>query len=305
MKNGTSAELQRILNDTRDEIAFDKSRQSPKRIRRMINDAPAIISFYEAISSGQGMIAEIKDRSPSQGTMLHQNVEDAPYAYKKSSLVKAISVLTNRSNFGAKNGVKTLLDIKARASKPVLRKDFIFDEYQVYQARAYGADAILLMANILEKDEVRRLSDLAFELKMDVLFETHCPGELAELPSTANIIGINCRNFNGNGLQPSSFKMAKFLRQWIGVQHDNSINVSRFEYLNDIPAHAIKIAESGVTSKNCAEVFSMGFNAVLVGTSLLMDKRGVSAALHDFEMTMKGSEKKPARPFQSFQPVTA
>ena len=161
------------------------------------------------------------------------------------------------------------------------------------------------MVNILEKEEVRRLSDLAFDLGMDVLFETHCPDELAELPPTAKIIGINCRNFNGNGLQPSSFKMAKFLRQWMGVQHDNSVNVSRFEYLGDIPAHALKIAESGVTSKNCAEVFSMGFNSILVGTSLLMDKRGVAAALHDFEMTLKGVQKKVSHTVPSFQPVTA
>ena len=82
MKNGISAELQRILNDTREEIAFDKSRHSPKRIRQMVNRAPAIISFYDAISSGQGMIAEIKDRSPSQGTMLHKNVEDIRPHYK-------------------------------------------------------------------------------------------------------------------------------------------------------------------------------------------------------------------------------
>lgn len=304
MKN-VSATLRKILADTQAEVAMDKSKQSPKRIRRMISDAAPVISFSEAIAGGLGIIAEIKDRSPSQGAMRHQNIEEAPTVYKKSNFVKAISVLTNRSNFGAKNGCKTLEYIKGRTSKPVLRKDFIFDEYQVYQARAYGADAILLMANILEKDEIHRLSNLAFDLGMEVLFETHKSHELEELPPTANIIGINCRNFDSNGLQPNSFKMAKFLRQWIGVQHDNSINVSRFDYLEAIPKHAIKIAESGVTSKNCAQVFEMGFDAILVGTSLLMDKRGVAEALHDFEVAIKSTKVKAFRSSHSFEPVAA
>lgn len=300
-----SATLRDILTDTQVEIAMDKSKQSPKRIRRMISDAPPIISFSDAISNGRGIIAEIKDRSPSQGAMRHQNVDEAPTAYKKCSLVKAISVLTNRSNFGSKNGCKTLEEIKDRTGKAILRKDFIIDEYQVYQARAYGADAILLMANILEKEEIHRLSNVAFDLGMDVLFETHKPHEIDELPETAKIIGINCRNFDSNGLQPNSFKMAKFLRQWIGVQKDNSVSVSRFDYLKDIPNHAIKIAESGVTSKNCLQVFEMGFDAILVGTSLLMDGRGVGAALHDFEVAMNSGKSKVTNSARSFEPVAA
>ncbi len=304
MKN-VSTTLRRILNDTQAELAFDKSKESPKRIRRMINDAPAVISFSEAISHGRCLIAEIKERSPSQGAMRSENVNEAPTAYKKCSLVKAISVLTNRSNFGSTKGVKTLEEIKARTGKPVLRKDFIFDEYQVYQARAYGADAILLMANILEKEEISRLSGIAFELGMDVLFETHSPHELDEIPTEAKIIGINCRNFDSNGLKPNSFKVAKFLRQWLGVQHDNSVNVSRFGYLGNIPTHAIKVAESGVNGKNCSQVFDMGFESVLVGTSLLMDKRGVSAALHDFEISVKGIKAKASNSVRGFEPVAA
>jgi indole-3-glycerol phosphate synthase len=302
MKKGISTTLQRILNDTLEEISFDKSKESPKRVRRMISDAPPVNSFSKALSGGCAIIAEIKERSPSQGAMRHQNVQEAPREYRKSPFVKAVSVLTNRSNFGAKNGVKTIQDIRNRVSKPILRKDFILEEYQVYQARAYGADAILLMANILEKEEVKELSSLACDLGMDVLFETHRSQELDELPETANIIGINCRNFDSNGLQPNSFKVAKFLRQWLGIQKDNSVNVSRFEYLNDISNHALKVAESGVTANNCAEVFSMGFDAILVGTSLLMDKRGVAAALYDFEMAIKGSKIKSAIQASTFQP---
>jgi indole-3-glycerol phosphate synthase len=306
MKKAISSTLQKILNDTLDEVRFDKANQSLKQVRRLANTAPPVNSFSKALSSGYAVIAEIKNCSPSQGAMRHQNVEAAPLEYKKSPIVKAVSVLTNRSNFGADwgRGLKILSDIRARVSKPILRKDFIFEEYQVYQARAYGADAILLMANILEKEEIKGLSALAFELGMEVLFETHRPEELEQLPESANVIGINCRNFDSNGLQPNSFKVSKFLRQWMGIQKDNSVSISRFEYLNKIPKQVLRVAESGVTAENCANVFSRGFDSILVGTSLLMDRRGVGAALHDFEVAIRGIKSK-SRAIQELEPVPA
>jgi indole-3-glycerol phosphate synthase len=283
MKSGISQTLHKILLDTREEIACDKSRQSLKRLKHMKGDAPPILSFSKALASGRGLIAEIKERSPSQGKMRSQNFLGAPAAYKSSRLVKAVSVLTNRTHFGENMKLEFLKTIKERVSKPVLRKDFIIDEYQVYQARAYGADAILLMANILDSNEMKKLSHLAFELGMEVLFETHRVSELEEIPEGAKIIGINCRNFD--------VKIEKFFRQWLGAQRDTSVNIKRFGYVEKIPDHFIKVAESGVTAENCEEVFSLGFDSVLVGTSLLMDTRGIKAALSDFESAITGSRK--------------
>jgi indole-3-glycerol phosphate synthase len=171
-----------------------------------------------------------------------------------------------------------LRQIKESAGKPVLRKDFITDEYQIYQARAYGADAILLMANILDREQMHALSNVAFDLGMDVLFETHCAEELEQLPESAVVIGINSRNF-GSG----SFRLARFLRQLRWTKEDKTVNTSRFEYADRLPQKSIKVAESGVTAENCATIFSMGFQAILVGTSLLMDGRGVAEALKDFQ----------------------
>src|SRR5438552_4593172 len=125
--------------------------------------------------------------------MRAENVADAVQAYKLSPVVRAISVLTSWTNFGAAMTVGRLAAIKQEIAKPVLRKDFMLEEYQVYQARAYGADAILLMVNIVDRDQLRRLSDLAFELGLDVLFETHTPAELEDVPENAKIIGINSR----------------------------------------------------------------------------------------------------------------
>jgi len=280
MKPNLSTTLQQILLDTEKETHWSRSRQSLKRVKQMVNDAPPVRSFRRALSSGSALIAEIKERSPSQGRMLRENFRQAPHAYKESRIVRAISVLTNRTHFGQEMRIEKLARMRDVTSKPVLRKDFITDEYQVYQSRAHGADAILLMANILNAEELRRLSDLAFEIGLDVLFETHCLADLEDLPENAVMIGINCRNFNS---KPSQFRMAKLLRQWLWAQSDRSVNPARFEYASQLPSNAIKIAESGVTAKNCANVFAMGFHCALVGTSLLMDRRGVKAALEDFE----------------------
>jgi indole-3-glycerol phosphate synthase len=286
MRANMSATLREITADTMREIEQDKSRESLGELKQRAKDAAPLISFASALAHGNALIAEIKECSPSQGKMRPENVANAAKAYKRSPIVKAISVLTSWNNFGENMRVGRMREVKEFAAKPVLRKDFIIEEYQVHQARAYGADAILLMANVVEAAEMRRLSDVAFELGMDVLFETHCAEELDELPSTAKIIGINCRNFEG-GLSTSNFTVARFLRQWVGLKRDRSVNTERFGYASKLPGHVIKVAESGVSADNCREVLAFGFQAILVGTSLLMDERGISAALHDFESEMQ------------------
>ena len=238
MKAEISATLRRILADTRREIAEDKSRKSLTELMPMVRDAAPVISFFASLSGGNALIAEIKEQSPSQGKMRPQNVAEAIAAYKSSPVVKAISVLTSWRHFGQNMRVERIQPIKEETGKPVLRKEFILEEYQVYQARAYGADAILLMANILDGGELRRLSDLAFELGMEVLFETHCAGELEELPETARIIGINSRNFEG-GWRASNFRVSRFLRQRLGTKRDPSVDTQRFEYAAKVPGRAI------------------------------------------------------------------
>src|SRR5437764_11514449 len=121
---------------------------------------------------------------------------------------------------------------------------------------------MLLMANSLDRDELQRLSEVAFELSMDVLFETHCPAELDDLPSNAKIIGINSRSFEG-GLSLRNFKIATFMRKWLGTARDHSVNLDRFNYIAKVPAQKIKVAESGISAANCRQVFSLGFHSIL------------------------------------------
>lgn len=275
-----SGALQRMVGDARRETAEAQAIRPLADIRRMTADAPPLHSFYSALAGDFGLIAEIKDCSPSMGEMLASNVARAPEAYRESRVVRAISVLTNRTNFGREMTMDRLRRIKLATQKPVLRKDFMVDSYQVYEARAFGADAILLMANILSKTEMEPLFGLAQELGMDVLFETHKPEEIQRIPAGAKIYGINCRSFESDlnfELSRGSRKVGKALGK------DLTIDFSRFDYCNDLPADALKIAESGVNPDNCLQVRDAGFHSILVGTSLLIGPEAIDSVLHKFE----------------------
>src|SRR5262249_30951449 len=139
MKTEISKTIREILADTATEIEQDKSRQSVKRLKHLMRDAIPLRPFATALSQGRALIGEIKERSPSQGKMRAQNFKEAAAAYKRSPIVKAISVLTSWNHFGRSMRVEMMEAVKQQTGKPVLRKDFMIEEYQVYQARAYGA----------------------------------------------------------------------------------------------------------------------------------------------------------------------
>src|SRR5262245_35924549 len=126
--------LEEILERKRAEIAEAKRARSLGELQLMIADAPPVRPFAAALTNGFGLIAELKRRSPSGGDMRPENFQQAPDAYAKSPAVKAVSVLTNTTDFGM--GIEDLMRVKTVVPKPVLRKDFILEEYQVYEARA-------------------------------------------------------------------------------------------------------------------------------------------------------------------------
>jgi indole-3-glycerol phosphate synthase len=192
--------------------------------------------------------------------------------------VSAVSVLTNESDFGMNVGA--LSEARRVTRKPLLRKDFIFDEYQIFQARACGADAILLMANVLTREGMHGLSKLAVELGMDVLFEAHDPDEVRKFPADARICGINSRRFV-TGAFARRASTAEPAGE--GRQSDFSTNSGQFELIECLPAKCIKVAESGLNPEGVAQVRRLGFDSILVGTTLLMAPQGVAAALRMFE----------------------
>lgn len=266
--------LDTILADVRSEVAEAKSRVPLAEIQARLADAPPTRDFAAALSKGFGLIAEIKERSPSVGPMRAENVIEAPAAYSESPLVKAVSVLTNRTHFGM--DIHRLSEIRNQIPNPVLRKDFFIEEYQVLEARAFGADAILLMANVLDASSMRRLHELALSLGMEALFEVHTPEEIETLPPAARIVGINSRKFKTH---------TGFVKTGESSATDFSLDMEAFGLVNQLPASAIRVAESGISPENLASVATR-FQAALVGTSLLRDERGIRACLRDFEASV-------------------
>jgi len=263
--------LDQILADVAGELALTKSERPLADIRARLSDAPTVRPFYESLRGRFSLIAEVKERSPSVGPMREENVRDAFSVYEDSPLVGAISVLTNAYHFGM--DITRLAEARKVLSKPLLRKDFIIEEYQVREARAFGADAILLMANVLDASRLAGFYDLARELGMQALFEVHTEEELDMLPREACIVGINSRKF-------------KSTTGFVGAQgaskQDFSLDLSAFDLVDRLPADAVKVAESGLTPQNVHQIVSR-FQAALVGTSLLRDERGIRAGVEDFE----------------------
>jgi indole-3-glycerol phosphate synthase len=285
MKNDSSI-LQQILSDVRKELAAAKSERPLAELKARLSDAPPTRSLASALRSGFGLIAEIKERSPSHGPMRRENVDRAPAAYEQSRIVRAISVLTNASHFAM--SMKRLQEVKLATTKPLLRKDFIFDEYQVFEARAFGADAVLLMANLLDSAEMQQLYLLARELDLDALFECHTREQIEQVPAGAVIYGVNSRTFDArkNTLGVGRYAVSAMLGR-LGSAKDLTIDESRFELGEYLPLDAVKVAESGVRPESVAAIRDrFGYHAALVGTSLLASSRGIDKELERFEQAL-------------------
>ena len=210
--------------------------------------------FAELFNTKRVFIAEVKPKSPSAGELIDassfDNAQDKPLEtadlYAKSG-VDAISVLTDEKYFGG--SLQLLRDVRARVPQAVLRKDFIIDEYQIYESLLAGADAFLLIAAILPSEELRRLHELGTTLGMDCLVEVHDESELAEaLGIDAGIIGINNRNL-------------KTLEIDLGVTE---------HMMTHIPQGNFVVSESGIeTAEDVRRVRDIGVRGILVGTSIL------------------------------------
>jgi len=283
--------LHRILERKTQELSAARNLRSLGDLKGMIREAPAVRPFAPALRQEFGLIAEIKRRSPSAGEMRPANVEEAPGAYARSTAVKAVSVLTNTADFGM--GIEELARVRGLVNKPVLRKDFIFDEYQVYEARAYGADALLLMANVVNREQMRPLFELTRELGMDVLFEAHTREEIDMIPSGATLYGINSRKFMASNRWYLAKLVSKLGGSKSGAGKDFSVELDTFELIRHLPKDAVKIAESGLKPSKLQDMINLGYDAVLVGTSLLKAPEGVASMLGQFEKAVESA--KPAQ----------
>lgn len=206
--------------------------------------------FKEAISAGGGinLIAEIKKKSPSRKKEFFRKMDISGLAriYEKNG-ARALSILTDKKFFGG--DISHINEAKGVVSLPVMRKDFIIDEYQVYESRYFGADAILLIARILRRDQIKSFMHLAKRIGMESVVEVHDENDIQKAVSSGvKIIGINNRDLD-------TFR--------IDVK-----NTPRL--ISKMPKEIIKISESGIKSNGDIEVLrKAGVNAVLIGEAFL------------------------------------
>lgn len=243
--------LQEIVEKKRQRVKEARTSIPLGDLRAMVRDAFPPVDFRRAVMRAPGehirLIAEIKKASPSRG-VIRQNFDHREIArvYQQKS-VDAVSVLTEEDFF--RGSLAFIPDVKEFLTKPVLRKDFIFDEYQIYEARARGADAILLIAAILGKNQAAEFLHLSKELGLSVLFEVHDSRELdTALSIEADIIGINNRDLKTMRIDPMT-----------------TIRLKR-----DIPSGRIVVSESGIrTAEDVRRFNEEGINAMLIGTSFM------------------------------------
>lgn len=244
--------LKKILARKTEEIAERSERLGLRELRRQIDDAPPIRPFLKRLKDviGRGdpaIIAEIKRASPSKG-LLRDPFQPADIARSYAAFgATGLSVLTDRDFFQGHEDY--LREARAACPLPVLRKDFVVDPYQVYEARAIGADCILLIVAALDDATLRDLTRLAADLGMDVLVEVHDAEELDRaLALDASLIGINNRNLR-------TFE----------TRLDTTLNL-----LPRIPADRTVVTESGIhATPDVALMRERGVHAFLVGEAFM------------------------------------
>ena len=240
--------LDQIIASKRKEIALKKSVVSITQLENADLFNKKTNSLSKSIANSPfGIIAEHKRRSPSKATINNSfSVEEVVKGYENAG-ASGISVLTDMQYFGG--SLEDLFLARASVQIPLLRKEFIVDEYQLLEAKAFGADAILLIAAVLSKPEIKQLSEFAQSLALEVLLEVHNQEELERsiMPSL-DLIGVNNRNLK-------TFE----------VSLKNSIDLS-----NHIPNDFVKISESGLTSTDDIKLLkSHGFQGFLIGENFM------------------------------------
>lgn len=240
--------LEKIILDKRKEVALKKGLIPSRAFQDFPLFKRKTISLAaELRMSKSGIIAEHKRRSPSRSVINQDlNIQDVASGYEKAG-VCGISVLTDGKYFGG--SLDDLLMARAAVTVPLLRKEFIVDEYQIFEAKAYGADVILLIAAVLTPEDIRKFSELANSLGLEVLLEVHNLEELeTSIMPGIEMIGVNNRNLK-------TFE----------VSTDISKRLSE-----NIPEDFIKVSESGISSiEAIKDLQSYGYKGFLVGENFM------------------------------------
>ncbi|WP_436515786.1 indole-3-glycerol phosphate synthase TrpC [Ekhidna sp. To15] len=250
--------LSEIIENKRKEVEASKELYPVKLLENSAyyESKPVSLKKYLKREDKSGIIAEIKRKSPSKGIInAHVSVERTSIGYMQAG-ASGLSVLTDNEYFGGSSD-----DLKVARSFnfcPILRKDFMIDEYQVIEAKSIGADVILLIASVLDKSEIEKLGGLAQSLGMEVLLEVHNEDELKRsITDKVDLIGVNNRNLK-------TFKT--------DVQ-------TSYDLVELIPNEFVKVSESGIADPNTiSQLKKVGYEGFLIGETFMKSGRPEKAA---------------------------
>ena len=246
--------LDSIIEGVREDLA--RRRVPLNELREKLDGAPSVIDAHSGLRGELiSVIAEVKRSSPSKGSLSAISDPAQLATQYQEAGASVISVLTEERRFGG--SLKDLEVVRSAVDIPILRKDFMVDEYQFYEARAYGADVVLLIVAALSANQLKDYFEMATELGMATLVEVHTHHELERaMEIEPRIIGINSRNLKTLEVDQRAFA----------------------ELLPQIPAHIIKVAESGISERGEVETArSFGADAILVGEALVRAGDPISA----------------------------
>ena len=240
--------IEQLISAARDGVDRRRRETPQADLESRLPDRGRDRPFNEALARpGLSVIAEFKRRSPSAGDIdAAAEIVDRVAAYERGGAA-ALSILTEEESFGG--SLEDLRAAREACELPILRKDFIVDRYQLYEAAVHGADAVLLIVRVLDDGELRAIYDEARGLDLDCLVEVHDGGELERaLQLDAEVIGINNRNLD-----------------------EGTVNVrTTYELMPDVPAGKTVVAESGISAhEELEELERVGVDAVLIGEALM------------------------------------
>jgi indole-3-glycerol phosphate synthase len=238
--------LDSIIQGVREDLA---ARRLPlSQLQEQLSVAPAVIDAHpRLLAQPMSVIAEVKRSSPSKGSLATIADPRALAAQYQEAGAAVVSVLTEKRRFGG--SLEDLIAVRSEIQIPILRKDFMVDEYQFLEARAAGADVVLLIVAALSKNQLKDYYDLATELGMAVLVETHTHQEIEDaMAIEPRIIGVNARNLKTLEIDLSAFT----------------------SLIPEIPSTIIRVAESGISQRSEVEIAqNAGAQAILVGETLV------------------------------------
>jgi indole-3-glycerol phosphate synthase len=250
--------LQAIVEYKKKEVAEKKSLYPVKLLEKSIYFNSPCVSFKKYLKRDDlsGIIAEFKRKSPSRGFInKYADIEKTTLGYMQAG-ASALSILTDTNFFGGKN--EDLTTARKFNFCPILRKDFMVDEYQITEAKSIGADVILLIAAILSKEHIQNYTKLANDLGMEVLLEVHNENELDKISSQIEIVGINNRNL-----------------ETMEVSTQNSMDI-----VLKLSSSVLKVSESGIkTAQQLVQLKNAGFTGFLMGEFFMKHSRPEEACM--------------------------